>query len=764
MNTLQSRAIALLLALPTGISATALALKFRLLRAPASPARWGGLWRGTSSPRASGASPLSNLPQQTAERIASGLASLCLVSLSLLALTFPSPAVAEKGKLRERLTPEVMAVVYPGAERLGPEEGSPPAIAVYRGDTIVAYIFSTLDIIAAPGYSVIPFDVIAGVEPNGRITGAKVVFHREPYVYHDAVRQPQLDRFLEAEAGVPLNGSPSQLPPNFVAQATITARLMRAAVHDTARMVLHTRLGRQVVTMPTLDVERFELKSWNELIAEGSVARLRVTSGEVAAAFAKAGAAGATPEVPLGKPDDLYSEVFFGLLTPAAIGGNLLGVRNFEEYRERIPQGRHVLFFASNGPYDFHGTNHWWKEHSYRFDRIRIVQDGHAIGFVHEDYRKLLTGAADGIQSQQEAGLFTLPANVAFDPVKPWRLELLVNALEPNPVTVAFPLEYRLPAAHILMPDEPVVAAWVEAWRDARLNVAILAALLTALTAIFVFQAQLSRSRLAHRLVRVGFLSVVLVWLGWIAGAQLSIVNLINYVQAPFRGFGIGFYLTEPLMVMIAGYTLVSVVLIGRGVFCGWLCPFGALQELLAQASRALGVPQWNPSAALEKRLWTGKYIVGAAVLLLVLSGLDGSGVSTEIEPFKTAITSKFTRAWPYVAYAGVLLGIGLFFERAYCRFLCPLGGVLAALDRLHLINLLKRRPECGNPCHLCERSCPVRAIEPTGKIIMAECFQCLDCQVEYYDDKRCPPLVQAARRRDETRSNVPVAAMSKSV
>jgi hypothetical protein len=41
-----------------------------------------------------------------------------------------------------------------------------------------------------------------------------------------------------------------------------------------------------------------------------------------------------------------------------------------------------------------------------------------------------------------------------------------------------------------------------------------------------------------------------------------------------------------------------------------------------------------------------------------------------------------------------------------------------------------------------------VRAIEKTGKIVTAECFQCLDCQVEYYDDKRCPPLVQAAKLR----------------
>jgi len=139
-------------------------------------------------------------------------------------------------------------------------------------------------------------------------------------------------------------------------------------------------------------------------------------------------------------------------------------------------------------------------------------------------------------------------------------------------------------------------------------------------------------------------------------------------------------------------------------------------------------------------------------VLVLVISAIDSSGSSIEIEPFKTAISSRFARPWPYVLYAGALLAVGLFSERAYCRFLCPLGGILAFLDRLHLINLLKRRPECGNPCHLCERSCPVQAIASTGKIVTAECFQCLDCQVEYYDDKRCPPLVQAVRLRADER------------
>ena len=103
--------------------------------------------------------------------------------------------------LRERLTPDVLAVVMPGAGRLGAEEGSPPSIAVYKGTEVVAYLFSTFDVVRASGYSSVPFDVIAGVDLAGRITGAKVIFHVEPYVVNDAIRQPQLDTFLAREAG-----------------------------------------------------------------------------------------------------------------------------------------------------------------------------------------------------------------------------------------------------------------------------------------------------------------------------------------------------------------------------------------------------------------------------------------------------------------------------------------------------------------------------------------------------------------------------------
>src|SRR4051812_2070651 len=229
--------------------------------------------RSGAPPISAGASPSDATRRADGDDAAEGkrmncpwfdrLCSLISRSLFLLfALAFAAPALAEKGKLAERLTPEVMAIVFPGAERLGPEEGSPPAIAAYKGDKVVAYLFSTLDIVNARAYSVIPFDVIAGVTPEGRITGAKAVFHREPYVYQDPVRQPQLDTFLAADAGQALN-SPPPIRPDSVAQSTITARLMRAAVHDTARLVLNARVARQSVTVPTLDVERFELKTWD---------------------------------------------------------------------------------------------------------------------------------------------------------------------------------------------------------------------------------------------------------------------------------------------------------------------------------------------------------------------------------------------------------------------------------------------------------------------------------------------------------------------
>ena len=105
-------------------------------------------------------------------------------------------------------------------------------------------------------------------------------------------------------------------------------------------------------------------------------------------------------------------------------------------------------------------------------------------------------------------------------------------------------------------------------------------------------------------------------------------------------------------------------------------------------------------------------------------------------------------RELPFVLYAVALLAAGLFIERFYCRFLCPLGGALGVLGRVHMFQWLKRKPQCGTSCRICEADCPVGAIEPTGQINMNECLQCLDCQVAYHDPGTCPPLKARAQRR----------------
>ena len=117
---------------------------------------------------------------------------LRLIAVALVCAPIPGFAAG----LKERVTPAILAEIYPGAERMGDEGGTPPAAPVYVGSNIVGFVFSTLDIVASPGYSSVPFDVLAGVDVTGKLTGAKVVYHREPHIMDDTRRADLLDTFL----------------------------------------------------------------------------------------------------------------------------------------------------------------------------------------------------------------------------------------------------------------------------------------------------------------------------------------------------------------------------------------------------------------------------------------------------------------------------------------------------------------------------------------------------------------------------------------
>ena len=111
-----------------------------------------------------------------------------------------------------------------------------------------------------------------------------------------------------------------------------------------------------------------------------------------------------------------------------------------------------------------------------------------------------------------------------------------------------------------------------------------------------------------------------------------------------------------------------------------------------------------------------------------------------------------------YVILGVSFVSMGLVIERAYCRYLCPLGGALAIPARLHMFHWLKRKWQCGTQCQICAQRCTVQAIHPDGHINPNECIHCLNCQVLYYDDTICPPLIERRKRRERARKAMEAA------
>jgi NosR/NirI family nitrous oxide reductase transcriptional regulator len=242
----------------------------------------------------------------------------------------------------------------------------------------------------------------------------------------------------------------------------------------------------------------------------------------------------------------------------------------------------------------------------------------------------------------------------------------------------------------------------------------------------------------------------ILVWLGWYANAQLSVVNVLTFANSLLTGFSWEYFLSAPLIFLLWASIAAGLLFWGRGPFCGWLCPFGALQELLNNIAQAVKIPQYRLPWGLHERLWPIKYIIFLGLFGMSLYSTAFAEQLAEVEPFKTAIILKFAREWPYVIYALTMLSAGLFVERFFCRYMCPLGAALAIPGRIRMFEWLRRWPECGSPCQRCANECPVQAIHPEGHINVNECIYCMHCQELYFDDHRCPHMIQVRLKREK--------------
>lgn len=704
-------------------------------------------------------------------RAAGGALGLFAAALLLQLLVAGHAAAADLPRFLEGVEPNA---IFPGADRIGVPEGEPPVAPAFKGAEQVGFVFLTSDFVNTTGYSGKPIHQLVAIDRDSIIRKVLLVEHHEPIVLIGIPEKrivAVLDDYNGLNIGALVRAEIADHKVDVVTGATVTVMVMDDTILRSAIKVARAHhLGglaperKQTGPRAIINAQAGGIEDWTALLADGSVQQLTLSLQDVNKAFVESGDPLAAQRPEQGAPDERFIQLYAAVVSIPAIGRSLLGEGEYRNLTERLQSGQQAILLAGDGRYSFKGSGY---VRGGIFDRFQLVQGDASIRFHDFQHKRLRGLTAEGAPDLKDVDLFLLPTDQGFDPAAPWKLELLVGR-DTGPRKKAFQtfeLSYTPPQKYLsfIEPEKPVgvgLLAWFDAnasdaplWKKmwvAKLpEVVILLAALGVLTVIFFFQNWLVKyPRLTVR-VRIGFLIFTLFGIGWYANAQLSVVNILAVFNALVSGFDWSYFLMEPLIFVLWGSVAAALLFWARGPYCGWLCPFGALQELLNRTAKWFKVPQITLPWGLHERLWSLKYLIFLVLFGFSLHSLGWAERLAEIEPFKTAIILKFQRDWPFVLFAVAVLVPGLFIERFYCRYLCPLGAALAIPGRLRMFAWLKRYKECGAPCQRCGNECMVQAIHPEGEINVNECLYCLHCQVVYSDNHACPVLIQKRLKRE---------------
>ncbi|WP_370279945.1 transcriptional regulator NosR [Pontibacterium sp.] len=691
---------------------------------------------------------------------------LFLALLCMLAALFVSSPVLAMVPVSDAQKLETIQQAFPKhstiREKAPVAEGKMPAWTVFNGEEVVGYAFETNDVVKIPAYSGKPINTLVVMDVDGKLLATRVLEHHEPILLVGIPEQKLFDFAAKYEGlnvtdkvRVGAGNNEDVINVDVVSGATVTVMVVNEAIMRSAQKVARVLgiagLSEQAKVPPaTIKQDLFSKADWTQLTGDGSIRRLKLVEADIDKAF-EGTAAETKGRHGEGRQQRMFIDLYYAPLNVPTIGRNLLGDDQYKWLMGELGEGDQAIAVMGSGQYSFKGNGY---VRGGIFDRTQLQQSGKAISFHDTDYYRLDDVYIDGFPGFKEMAIFIIRDQYAFDPGAPWQLELLVRrqvgALDS--VFTSFYGDYLTPEQYIDRPA-PVVepepeALWVSIWKERAFQIGVLSVALGVLFIVIFIQDVLVRYPRFLHAFRRGYLIFTVVFIGWYTLGQLSVVNVFTFVHALKGDFEWELFLLDPMLFILWGFVAMTMLLWGRGIFCGWLCPFGALQELINELARRFNVKQFEPPFAVHERLWALKYVILLGLFAVSLESLAEAEKYAEVEPFKTAFLLKFQREWGYVLYAVLLLVISAFNRKMYCRYICPLGAALAIPARLRLFDWLKRRKECGQPCKICANECEIQAIHPDGSINGNECHQCLDCQMTYYRDDKCPPLVQKKRKK----------------
>ena len=655
------------------------------------------------------------------------------------------------------------AEVFPGATAFSERKGQPPYVEAFdAAGKLLGYVMLSTDITDTPAYSGKPVVTLIGMDTQGRFVGVKVLKHSEPILLlgiPESALETFNHQYLGQFVGDKLEIGRSRPDEGVIGLDAISGATVTVIAQNQVMTMAGAAVARQTgILAPTVRpqakfIDRGGQADWKTLAGEGSVQRLLVQPQDAG----------------LPRGDGPFIELWFGYLNQPDIGRSLLGEAGWSSLMAQLKPGEHALFvIRTQGAESFKGSGF---VRGGIYDRIQLRQGRDTFTFRDLDYLNLYGLQAAGAPRHTESAIFIVRSN-SFSAAFPWKLSLLGNRVDRATgarTFTSFDSEYWLPAAALeggRPAREASEATWVKVWKSRSVEIALFSALLIAVAVVYALRNQLTRRSTRKNKWPVNAFK----YSAWIASigfvgfglmAQPSITQVLTWFHALLFHWTWELFLSDPFIFLFWVFIVITVFVWGRGLFCGWLCPFGSLQELLYKVAGAIGLKRFQralPRPLHDKLKWL-KYVIFGGLLAVSMFSMIWAEMLAEVEPFKTTfLVGPFQRAWPYTLFVAAILAVSLFIERPYCKYLCPLGASLAMPTTFRWFGL-KRKDECST-CTACAKGCGAQAIDADGRIDHRECLHCLDCMVLYTDAHACPPLSQERKRRE--RAGLPLTRIGR--